>query len=307
MNGIQYCLVAQGKQKEATEETDNYVKANPTSGIGEDLLLKHGDLLYAQKDFSGAEREYRRFVQQYPKSKNLATAYYWTAKSLQAQDKLDDAVATYETAVSTTNSNSKITALSLYELSVLYSSLKKYDKAFAALSRIEKEYKDSDIAPDASYAKGVLFLENENFTEAKNQFDALIAQFPSSEAADKGRIGLVRVHIAEKAYISAQRMAQSIATARVDEVGAEAQYLAGVAYADAKDWSSAVTAFLRVKYVFPAYEQWLAKAYLGLGSAYEATKDIRLAKDAYQSVIRFKRETETVGEAEKRLKELEKL
>jgi len=97
-----------------------------------------------------------------------------------------------------------------------------------------------------------------------------------------------------------------VATSRTDDVAAEAQYLFGMALTSQKKWDDAVTAFLRVKYVFPAYEEWLAKSYLGMGAAYEGLQDLNKAKDAYQNVMMFKKEEESVAEAQRRLKKLER-
>jgi TolA-binding protein len=97
-----------------------------------------------------------------------------------------------------------------------------------------------------------------------------------------------------------------VATTRNDAIGAEAQYLLATIFAERKDWNNAVTAYLRVRYVFPSYEEWVTKAYLGLGIAYENLNDLRKAKEAYQNVLRLKKDEPSVVEAERRLQALEK-
>jgi tetratricopeptide (TPR) repeat protein len=100
---------------------------------------------------------------------------------------------------------------------------------------------------------------------------------------------------------------QKVATSRVDEVGAEAQYLSGAAYAENKEWQNAITAFLRVRYVFPGQEEWLSRAYLGLGQAYEELKDPQKAKEAYQNALKLQKEGDVAIEASRRLKALEEM
>jgi tetratricopeptide (TPR) repeat protein len=87
-------------------------------------------------------------------------------------------------------------------------------------------------------------------------------------------------------------------------VGAEAQYLSGVAYSEGGNWQNAITAFLRVRYVFPSHERWLAKANIGLGKAYEQMKDIPKAKESYQQVLKIFNSGEEFEEASLRLKNL---
>jgi len=154
---------------------------------------------------------------------------------------------------------------------------------------------------------GELYVDNGNVSEARNNFELVVSQFPSSVAAVKGKLGLVRIDIADKKYQAAEERAQEVATTRTDELGAEAQYLEGFAYSGAKDWKNAITALMRVKYVFPSYDRWVAKSYLILGDAYVATEDSRRARSAYQAALKYKQETETAAEAQRRLDNLKKL
>jgi tol-pal system protein YbgF len=307
LNGEEYCLSAQGKHQEAVQVVDSFVKANPSSTMGEDLILKKGDELFGQGDYAGAEVQYRQLVQQYPKSKNLATALYWVAKCLRAQDKLSDAAMTFESAIHTENASPGIVARSLEEAAEIYTAQKRYDKSFGALTRIIKDFKDTEVYPEALYQMGNLYIENGNLIDAGAEFESIISQFPSSNVAVKGKLGLVRIDIENKNYSVAQDRAKDVAAARTDEFGAEAQYLSGLAYSGAKDWKNAITALLRVINVFPSHDQWVAKTYVALGDAYVATEDPSNAKSAYQNALKFKQETETAAEAQKRLEKLQKL
>ncbi len=301
LNGIQYCLAAEGKGKEAVKVTEEYLKSHPNSAIGEELELRKGELSYGQGDYKGAERQYRQFLSQYPGSKNVATALYWIAKCQRAEGRNQDAVATLENAVKTGNAQPETIAQSLYELGDIYSEQKQYDRAFAAYTKIGKDYKGSGLYPEALYRLGELYLDNENSPDAKTQFESVIADFPATTAATQAKLGLVRISIANKDYVSAEERANSVATSRTDEFGAEAQYLVGMAYAGGKEWKNAITALLRVKYVFPTYDRWVAKSYVALGDAYKATHDSKKARSAYESALQYKLETETVAEARKRL------
>jgi TolA-binding protein len=149
-----------------------------------------------------------------------------------------------------------------------------------------------------------VFYENGASDDAKAKFEFVISKFGPTVEADKSRIGLVRVALKEKDVASAQSLSQQVATSRTDEVGAEAQYLSGVTYAESGGWQNAITAFLRVRYVFPSHERWLAKANIGLGKAYEQMKDIPKAKEAYRQVLKVYSSGEDFEEASRRLKNL---
>jgi len=303
--GIQYCLTAQGKTEEALAAIDGYVRDNPESALGEQLSLKKGELLFTQKRFDEAAQAYRWFLRQYPQSNQRASAMYWLAKSMAESGKTLDAADVFEQAASARNAPASIVSSSLLEAARIYRSEKKYDRAFTVLSRAERELAKTESAPEVALLKGLVFFDNGAIDEAKSQFEYVVTSYGSAVQADKARVGLVKISLQMKDYASAQSRAQVVATSRVDEVGAEAQYLSGAIYLESKEWQSAATAFLRLRYVFPSYDPWLAKAYLGMGQAYEELKNLQKAKEAYRSALKFEREEEVVAEASSRLRRLE--
>lgn len=305
MTGIQYCLVAQGKDKEAIAVIDAYSKGNPSSPITEQLSLKKADLLLNQRQYDEAAEEYRAFVSKYPNSSQKATALQSLGKSLVEGGKLAEAANVFEQVVGVKGASQKIVASSLLEAAQLYRVLKNYDQALGILSKAETQLGDAEYAGEIVYVKGMVFSDNGDAQEAKNQFEFVIAKYGSTVAADKARLGLAQIQLRAKDYNAAQTLAQKVATSRTDEIGAEAQYISGLAYSESKDWQNAVTAFLRVRYVFPSYGEWLAKAYLGLGGAYEELKDAKSAKDAYRNVLKLQKEGDVFAEASRRLKNLE--
>lgn len=305
MTGIQYCLTAQGKPQEALAIIDSYVQENPGSAIAEQLSLRKGDLLFGQKQYDAAAREYRSFLDRYPQTSQRATALYWLARSLSEFGKPLEAADVYEQAAGAKNAPGKIVSSSLLEAAEIFRGQKKYDQAFAVLTKAEKELAKTESEPEVALLKGLVFYDNGAIDEAKGQFEFVISKFPSTIQADRARVGLVKVHMRMQDYGSAQALAQKVATSRIDEVGAEAQYLSGIAYAENKEWQNAATAFLRLRYVFPSHERWLAKSYLGLGQAYEELKNSQKAKEAYRNALKFQKEEEVVAEASRRLKSLE--
>jgi TolA-binding protein len=169
----------------------------------------------------------------------------------------------------------------------------------------EKELANTPSAAEVSYIKGMLFYENGASDEARNQFEFVISKYPGTDQADRARMGLAMISLDSHNFSAAQSLAQQVATSRTDQVGAEAQYLSGESYLQSKEWQNAVTSFLRVRYVFPSYETWVAKALLGLGQAYEGLGNRLKAKEAYQSALKMQKEGEVASAASQRLKALE--
>ena len=304
LKGIQYCLVAQGKSAEAVNTIEAYVKANPSSPNKVQLELNKAELLFGQKQFKDAAEAYRLFASQYPQSNLKAQAIYWQGRSMQEMGSNGEAATLYQNAAGVPNAPVNIKGNALLESARIYLSQKDYERSFGVLDRAEKDLAGSEFAPEVAYMKGLVFFENGAGDDAKTKFEFVVSKYGTTTEAAKSRIGLVRIALKEKDFASAQGLAQQVATSRTDEIGAEAQYLSGVSFAESGDWQSAITAFLRVRYIFPSHERWLAKANIGLGKAYEQVKDVPKAKEAYQQVLKVFSSGEDFEEASRRLKNL---
>ncbi|HTY35492.1 MAG TPA: tetratricopeptide repeat protein [Bacteroidota bacterium] len=304
LTGIQYCLVAQGKSKEAVGTIDSYVKENPTSPNNEQLEIKKAELLFGQKQYADAAKEYRSFAEQHLRSPLRPQALYWLGRSLQESDSLRPAAVAYLASADAPNVSASIKGNALIESARLYLRMKQYDQAFKVLDRADNELVNTEFAPQAAYLRGQVFVENGAMEDAKTKFEFVTSKFPGTVEADKARIGLVRIALRDQQLAVAQDLSQKVATSRTDEIGAEAQYLSGLTYAQSGDFQNALTAYLRVKYVFPSHEVWLARAYVGMGQAYEQTKDVAKARESYQEALKLLKSGEDFDLATQRLKNL---
>lgn len=304
LTGIQYCLVAQGKSKEAVGAIDNYVKENPTSPNTEQLEIKKAELLFSQRQFLDAAKEYRTFAQQRRSSALRPQALFWLGKSLQEADSALAATWAYQEAADAQGAAVNIRGNALLECARIFLNLKAYEEAYRVLADAENTLSTTEFAPEVAYTKGLVYLDNGALDDAKTAFEFVASKYPTSVEADKARNALVRMAITAKQFPTAQELAQAVATSRTDEVGAEAQYLSGLAFEQNGEWQQAVTAFLRLRYVFPSHERWLAKAYVGLGHSYEQVQDPAKARESYQQVLKMLQSGAEFEEATLRLTKL---
>jgi TolA-binding protein len=303
--GIQYCYTAQGKDADAVEVIDDFVKENPTSAASEDLQLKKGELLFNKKKYTDAAKVYRGFVEKNPNSKLLASALYSLAKCYRAEGNPDEAVLTFERAANTPNASEKVLGESFFEAAEIYNSQHKMEKALYVLQQVQEKVKDPEIIAEAKVRTGQSFLLADNTKEASAQFEQVINGFGDLPIADEARVARARIYFQEGSFDQAKIIAEKIAISHKDELGAEAQYIVGASLAGKKEWDNVITALLRVKYVFPLYERWVGRAYLGLGDAYEQTKDAKRARESYQAVLKSKTDKSVIEEAQRRLKRME--
>ena len=78
---------------------------------------------------------------------------------------------------------------------------------------------------------------------------------------------------------------KNLSESRNDELGAKAQFYLGELYADQDKYPEAATAFVRVKTVFSAYDEWLTRSFLKLGDVYIEMKDYNKAKEMFKVVL----------------------
>jgi TolA-binding protein len=303
--GIQYCLIALGKDDEAVEILDEFVKENPNSLVGEELQLKKGDLLFNQKKYSDAVAVYRGFAEKYPNSKLLANAQYALAKCYRVQGSPDEAALAFERAANVPNAIEKVIGESLFEAAEIYIAQHNSEKAILTLQNLQQKVKDPEIIAEAKLRTGEALRSLGKNAEANAQFEEVIKDYGDSPIADEARIAQARMYFESQDYGRAKAVAEKVATSRKDETGAEAQYIVGASLAGKKDWTNVITALLRVKYVFPAYDRWVGRACLGLGDAYEQTKDLRRARESYLIVLKLKTDSSVIEEAKRRLKRME--
>jgi tetratricopeptide (TPR) repeat protein len=135
------------------------------------------------------------------------------------------------------------------------------------LARIERDYPQSEAALVAAYLKGAVALEGGSREQARSQFTSLVAKSPSSAPAAMARLALARMALADNDFKQATTLAEAVATTRTDSLGAEGQYLVGAVKIQQRDWEGAITALLKIRYIFPN-EAMDGESYLAMGQAY---------------------------------------
>ena len=179
-----------------------------------------------------------------------------------------------------------------------------YTEAIAAFDRLEQRYRNTDSALEGAYRKGVALREMNRNEDARRQFEQVRTDHPNTRFSARSTIGLARIMEGEGNVDGAKQLLRTVVSERNDEVGAEAQYLIGAFDLARNNYQEAITQLLRVRYVFPNATEWVARSYLGLGEAYEATNQTARARDTYETLIQQYRDTEFAREAETKLRRL---
>jgi TolA-binding protein len=305
VTGIQYCLEAQGKEEEAVKVIDDFIKGASKSAAVEELQLKKIELLFSRHKYTETVKTCREFIANNPRSGYQANVRLTLARCYRAQGKPDEAASVCEQIADIQGAPEKTIGEALFEAAEIYLMQNKPDKARHAAKMIEEKLKDRELLAGAIMITGHSMELTGDSKKAIDAFEEVIKKYSDLPVADVARVAEARIYFQLKEYGKARAVAGKTAVSRKDETGAEAQYIVGASLAGEKKFNEAITALLRVKYLFPAYEKWVGSAYLGLGDAYEQTKDMRRARESYQAVLKMKTEAQVIEEAKRRLKRME--
>jgi TolA-binding protein len=186
----------------------------------------------------------------------------------------------------------------------IYNELERYDEGIQILDRALDKLSGSQRLPEIEFLKGVTYSNKNDVTNAYDTFNQVLTNYPSSIFADKAKFELGVIELAAKRYENATQYFQELANKRTDDLGAKAQYYLGEVYFDQDKVTDAISAFVRVRTIFYAYDEWLTKAFLRLGDSYLKLKDPREAKKMYRTVLSKHKGDEFGKEAASKLRKV---
>ena len=104
---------------------------------------------FTKGDIEGAKKDFRKFLEVYPKSKYAENAHFWTGECYFAEKKYEEAILEYDEVI--------------------------------------KKYPKGNKVPDALFRQGIAFLEMKDPTNAKLILREVVRRFPQSDQADRAR------------------------------------------------------------------------------------------------------------------------
>ncbi len=105
-------------------------------------------------------------------------------------------------------------------------------------------------------------------------------------------------------YEEAQSLLKKVGEKRTDDIGAQAQYYYGVLLFNQNKIEDAISALVRVRSVYGAYDEWYSKSLLKLGDCYVKLKDKKQAREMYRAVLSKHPTGELATEAKRKMNQL---
>jgi tol-pal system protein YbgF len=125
------------------------VEASKKPVSGPDEAYKRAYDLYSKGNIEEAQKEFKRFLEAYPKSKYAENAHFWLGECYFSQKKYEDAILEYDEVI--------------------------------------KKFPKGNKVPDALYRQGIAFLEMKDTTNAKLILKEVVRRFPQTDQATRAR------------------------------------------------------------------------------------------------------------------------
>ncbi|MEW6701625.1 MAG: tetratricopeptide repeat protein, partial [Bacteroidota bacterium] len=303
VNGIQYAYVAKEQPEKAISFIDQFIAANPNSKYNDQIFFKKGDLYYSIEKYDAAIKTYKEFISKYPGSALVSNAYFWIGKSAANLKDETEAVNNF-TSAKQRAPKSEIGISSTIELAKIYSDKKQFASAVAVLKETSDAVPTSNRVPELLYLQGINLTKENKIEDASSTFDQIIGYYEGSIFASKAKVELGIIELQKNNFEAAQQLLKEVGEKRVDDIGAQAQYYYGVSLFNQNKIEEAITALVRVRSVFSAYDEWYSKSLLKLGDCYLKLKDKQQAREMYRAVLNRHQSGEFAQEAKKKLRQL---
>jgi TolA-binding protein len=284
VNGIQYAYIAEDKPEQAVLLINDFVTKNPNSNFADKLFFKKGEIYYSRKLYDKARISYGEFISTFPQSSLIPDAYYWMGKSSQNLGGNDEAIQYFE-KVFDSYPGKESAASAVIEMVTIYNNNKQYDEAINILDKSLDKLSESPRLPELKFMKAQTLINKGDISSAYDVFADIIQNSDGNLFAEKSKIELGLIDLAAKRYDEAAIYFKNLSESRNDEIGAKAQFYLGELYTDQEQYPEAVTAFVRIKTVFSAYDEWLTRSYLKLGDIYLKMNDKVKAREMFKSVL----------------------
>lgn len=303
VSGIQYAYVAKGQPENAINFIDQFISSNQTSKYNDQLFFKKGDLFYSIEKYDEAIKIYKEFVVKYSSSTLIPNAYYWIGKSAANMKNEIDAIDNF-TSAKVRAPKSDIGISSTIELANIYSNKKQYSAAVNVLKETTDAVPTSNRVPELLYLQGINEVKDNKTKEASATFEQIINYYEGSIFAAKSKVEWGMILLQQNNYEGAQLLLKEVGEKRTDDIGAQAQYYYGVLLFNQNKIEDAISALVRVRSVYAAYDEWYSRSLLKLGDCYAKLKDNKQAREMYRAVLTKHPTGELAIEAKRKMNQL---
>ena len=147
------------------------------------LVSDFADSLFQEGDYLNAAHEYKRILLLHPDTAHIDFIAFRVAASYQNAGRLERAIRAYQFLIDT-YPDSRLIERSTNNIAQCHILLGNKERGIASLENFLSKYKDSDLAPLAQFTIGMLFMEKNEWAEARRVWNDVSLAYPESRFAE---------------------------------------------------------------------------------------------------------------------------
>ncbi len=289
VNGIQFAQRAKGQSDTSNEILEDFIASNPQAGTADQLRFRQADNYIRTGNYEQAIQSFRQYLRVTNDERMVPMALYRLAEAHRQKGNDTELVETLETIIND-HARSRQFDDALLDLGNHHLNRGRYNQA---IERFQTLSNRSGMQFQANIGLGNAYLGLERHSDARRHFEAASNMDGDQDLV---QVGLGRVALQSGDYSRARNVLSTVADRNTGAVGAEAQYLTGVALQGLRNHDAAIRAFANVRVLFRVHTDWVAKAMLGsvesnlrLGNRNEAEQTVRTMRDEFSGTSELRR------------------
>ncbi len=240
---------------------------------------------------SGREKEavnaFIEFIAKCPQSPIITDTQFWLGQYYLQNNQYNKARRYFNLILKSNNQQNELKDDALFQLGICFLKLENKELALQQFSALKRNFSDSDLAPQAILKTAEILIEQGNIGKAEPELRQLIKGYRGSMYENIAYKKLADIEQKEGEYKKALFYLDKALQSKqvVTEFKVQMQFQKGTIREELKDYDQAIDEYLKVVYLYPNLDKWVAKAYLKIGSLFELKKDYAKALSAYEKII----------------------
>lgn len=256
-NGIEYAQASTGNPDGASSVLEDFLEENPQTSMADRLRFRKANKLMQSGDYQAAIGEFQQYIRITNNEDLLPDAHFNLASAYEQNNQMQEAVSAYQKVVQD-YPDSERAGPALAALGRIATDRGNFQQSYDYYNQL-LEQGGNKFRLEAHIGMGNAQIAMNNIDEAEQEYRAAL-QVNSSH--DPANVGLGKVALEQGAYQDAKDLLSLVAEANTTRVGAEAQYLIGVADQRSGNYKEAVQSFSKVSVLYEAFDSWVAKSLL---------------------------------------------
>lgn len=216
-SAIQYgqCYLRLGQIETSLERMREFIRKNPKDSLAPVMQLAIADILFSQKRWEEAAREYSRFLTDHPEHSSQGAGFYGWGWCLFEQRNYEGAIQAFQKAAATA-SDAAVAAEAHYKIGDAYYALRQFDKSSEAYQTLIGKFPQSSLTERAVFQVIQAQLNLGNISAAQATLQKLVEQFPASQFRDDAYLQIALAYVNQGFYTAAREVYQSFLTRHSD-------------------------------------------------------------------------------------------